>query len=124
MYDFGQYMPRTAKQMEQYFDKNLRDEMLKNRYDEWVSSYRLTQYFISVVLILPFVFRQIFNVSRSFTDETKDRNMISIDLQVFFETTQSIVSFVVFFIISTLIDWEYLGDRAKKDNIDLFAVTV
>ena len=50
--------------------------------------------------------------------------MISIDLQVFFETTQSVVSFVVFFIISTQIDWRYLGDRAKKDNIDLFAVTV
>ena len=57
MYDFGQYIPRTTEEMEQYFDKNLRDETLKNRYNEWVSSYRLIQYFISVVLILPFVFR-------------------------------------------------------------------
>ena len=57
MYDFGQYIPRTTAEMEQYFDQNLRDETLKNRYNEWVSSYRLIQYFISVVLILPFVFR-------------------------------------------------------------------
>lgn len=42
MYDFGQYKARTAEDMEQYFDKNLRDDTLKNRYDEWVSSYRLT----------------------------------------------------------------------------------
>jgi len=41
MYDFGQYKPRTPDEMEQYFDKDLRDTTLKNKYDEWVSNYRM-----------------------------------------------------------------------------------
>lgn len=57
MYDFGQYKPRTPDEMEQYFDKDLRDTTLKNKYDEWVSNYRMIQYLISIVLILPFTFR-------------------------------------------------------------------
>lgn len=77
------------------------------------------QYGISGVLILSFLFRQIFNICRN-----KKVNMLVINKWLIIDVLFAVSSFFLFYFISNFVDHEMMMDESTKDHIDEFVAIV
>ena len=104
--------------MEQFKNVELRKEHVIARLESF-KKWAAFQYGISGVLILSFLFRQIFNICRD-----RKVNMLVINKWIIIDVLFAVTSFILFYFISNFVDHEDIMNEQFKDYIDNFVALV